>query len=292
MADDMTTGMGDAGTPALPADSVPDASTETTADVPSVDPTEAEVTALFETDEEKTETETTFLDGRFKSREDFEKSYSALEAKLKERADALDDDTLRAAAKDRGFLHEVPDQYEGVAEVMQEAGIKPAEADDPSWSEFYDEAKAQGLTQDQMNWMIKFGGDWVNQSIQQHLAEYGPTVDREGEIAKLSQEWGDKTESRGKEIMQWASANLPRDLLTKPLISSAAGMKALYQHMNGQRGAQPIPEGTRTSSISGMEMDAKVDELMKSDAYRHPHNPNHSAIHKQVDQLLAQLVRK
>lgn len=270
--------------------------TEATETTESTEPTETKIsdskTSLIPDDDEDETTETEegepeLLAGKYKTPEDLVKAYENLSAKLRERGDALDDDTLKAIAQERGFApKDVPEKYENLDKIMTEAGMEPSEYEENKevWDEFTGTLKELGLNQQQAEGVIKIGAKWAAAQV----ASVGADIDVDAEGHLLAQEWGNKSVDRIKSVGKWAKANLPGDVLKKPLHRTAEGLKFLDKMMREKSGPVPIVD-TDTPTADPTALDNEITEAMKSEAYLSPHHKDHEYVHQQVEKKLEKL---
>ena len=202
------------------------------------------------------------------------------------RVKEMDPDALREAAVAAGLkLREAPESYEGIADVMSEAGIYPLPQDEENaaaWNEFEGQLREAGYDMDDVKFWVGLGGNWVKKQV----ANIGPDTDKDAEMEKLQQEWGDDTGNLRKSVAQWASNNLPSDVYTKPLWATAEGMKLLARLSKEAKGTQPIVSDKQTTSFDALELDKQINEIVASDEYKDPLNPHHKAALAKAEALV------
>lgn len=210
---------------------------------------------------------TKLIFGKYKDIAEAEKGYRDLYAKLTEKG---------AVA---------PENYD-IETAFKEGGIEPMDRESAkdAYEAFTTQLKEHGFNQKQLNWMTKFGGEW----LRQQMMKFGPQIDPDGERSKLAGVWGNNTEARGKEVTRWAVESLPADVLNKPLIATAEGVRFLYQMMQQQRGPVPM-QNSPAPKADVTDLNKQVDALMMSPEYREKANPMYRATQEKVDKLLAQM---
>lgn len=224
--------------------------------------------------------------GRFKTQEDLLQAWEHQNEIIKGRVNDLPDDELKEIAKEKGFINEPPEKYENSAEMMAEHGIEPFPDDAPEWEGFYNDIREAGFTQSQMETMFKIGGPWV----QAQIAKLGPEVNVEDQQNELREEWGDAYEANEKAITAYATANIPSDLLYKPLGKTALGHKLLKTLMDKAKGGAPITKTDRVVTTGDpAKLDDEISEIMKSDAYQNKNSPDYTATNAKVDKMLKDL---
>lgn len=205
--------------------------------------------------------------GKYKDIAEAEKGYRDLYAKL----------------TDKGAI--APDTYD-IDTAFKEGGLTPMDRESAkdAYEAFTSQLKEHGFNQKQLNWMTKFGGEWMRGQLQ----KFGPQIDVDGERSKLAGAWGNSTEARGKEVTRWATEHLPPDVVSKPLLATAEGVRFLHQMMAQQRGPVPM-QNSAAPKADVTEINKQVDDLMKTPEYRQRTHPMNAATHEKVDRLLAQM---
>ena len=155
------------------------------------------------------------------------------------------------------------------------------------WSE---QLAANGIPESALPWLKDMAEQFAAQSEQHSWSD--PHVQAQ-EMNKLREAWGDNYESIGRQLKQSLAANVDPDLLTKPLLSTAEGMKVLRkwasQNLGGGNAMTPVMgESTRAESISGVDaLKAEQQKLMASEAYRSPWHSDHQATQDRVRELIS-----
>lgn len=205
--------------------------------------------------------------GKYKDIAEAEKGYRDLYAKLTEKGSIA------------------PETYD-IDTAFKDGGISPMdrEAAKDAYEAFTAQLKEHGFSQKQLNWMTKFGGQWMREQLQ----KFGPQIDTDAERSRLAGVWGNNTEGRGKEVTRWANENLPSDVVTKPLLATAEGLRFLHGLMAQQRGPTPM-QNSAAPKADATEINRQVDQLMQTAEYRQRTHPMYAATHEKVDRMLAQL---
>ena len=132
-----------------------------------------------------------------------------------------------------------PDEYSvGVSDELKEAGVS-IDADDPMVEEAIKFAKEAGMNQDGFNGMVNL---YATMELAKSKAESDAMAE---DIASL----GDNADRRLNNLSQWASKNLPEDLMDgfKDAAVSANSVKALEQLVSMTRSA-PVQVSDAQSS--------------------------------------------
>ena len=138
-----------------------------------------------------------------------------------------------------GSFTGAPDEYAvGISDELKEAGVD-LDSDDPMVEEAIKFAKESGMNQDGFNNMVNL---YATMELAKHKAESDAMTE---DIASL----GDNADRRLNNLSQWASKNLPDDLLEgfKDAAVSADSVKALEQLVSMTRSA-PVQVNDAQSS--------------------------------------------
>ena len=225
--------------------------------------------------------------GRFNSQAELEADWKKQNDMLRGRVGEMPDEALREAAVARGMITEVPEAYDFNAAVGNSGVTWKSRDEAPeAFDQITGALKGAGFTQDHLNAAMPL----VQSIVEEAVREFSSQVDTKAEKGKLSGEWGNETDTRGRAVRDWATANLPSEIFYKPLGATAEGIKFLEGVMRGEKGAQPI-NGTTRAGFDPTKIDAQLAEMRQSDAYRSGLHPDHQAIHQRYDELLAQKMK-
>lgn len=204
-----------------------------------------------ETTTEATETATTndtrpeWLPEKFKTAEDFAKSYSELEKKIQEKQP------------------EIPEKYD--YSYAGDLGLDMNEEQQAQANEVF---RHYGLTQEQAKGMLSLYSDSI-QSFAQQYQQQGPQIDMTVEQGQLKNTWGAEYDTKMGAVRNFAKT-LKNDTLNAPLANTAEGLQILADAMAYRNGVNPIADGGIASTQSAADIRARINELRDSDSYRLP----------------------
>lgn len=198
---------------------------------------------------ESTDPRPEWLPEKFKTPEDFAKSYGELEKKI-------------------GSQEKAPDSYDYTK--VTEYGLDTFTEDQQKQAT--DVFKHYGLSQRQAEGMLSLYGDAMKTAVEQVKADYEaqyPAPDLAQENESLKRTWGTEYTNNMASVKNFTQ-NLPKEILQYPITESAEGVKLLYDVMTAAQGPNPIQGnyGTSQNSIAGIR--ERINELRNSDNYRLP----------------------
>ncbi len=218
-----------------------------------------ETTTDAETGEERPQ----WLPEKFKSPEDFAKSYSELEKKI-------------------GSVEKAPDEYD--YSFVKDMGLQ---MDDTQVKEANEVFKSYGLTQKQMKGMMALYSDSVNQ-LQEQMQ--GPQIDSAKEMQTVKDVWADKYDTRIESTRNFAK-NLNPATLAAPMASTAEGLQILHDAMLYRNGPNPMQQGT-TAGVSRASLLEQARSMMKDPKYKLPEgDPVGNAHRNEIYRLYQQMER-
>lgn len=223
---------------------------------------------LLETAEAQPTTDTAqrpdWLPEKFKTPEDFAKSYSELEKKI-------------------GTQPKAPDEYDYA--FVKDMGLTMSDEQQKEATEVF---RNYGLTQDQMRGMMALYSDSVQQ-LQQQMA--GPNIDSNKEMQTIKDVWANQYDARIEATRNFAK-NLNADTLAAPLASTAEGLQILYDAMQYRRGPNPMSDATTTSAVTRTQLLAQAREMMQDPKYKLPEgDPVGNAHRNEIYRLYQQMER-
>jgi len=192
---------------------------------------------------ETTEGRPEWLPEKFKTGEDFAKSYAELEKKI-------------------GDTPQAPEKYD-----FSFAKDFELEMNEEQQKETNDMFKQYNLTQDQAKGMLALYSDSMKAYAEQYQSQ-GPQIDPQVEQSKLKQEWGADYNNTIAAMRNFTNT-IAKETLEAPLANTAEGLKLIRDAMKYRQGANPITDGT-TSAVSEVSIRTKINELRNSPEYKLP----------------------
>ena len=206
----------------------------------------------------------TWLPEKFKTPEDFAKSYSELEKKI-------------------GTQPKAPDEYD--YGFVKEMGLEMSEAQQKEANEVF---RSYGLTQEQMKGMMALYSDSVQQ-LQQSMQ--GVQVDTAREQQQIKDVWANNYEQRIEATRNFAK-NLNKDTLAAPLASTAEGLQILYDAMQYRNGPNPMQGNAQTSAVTRTQLLEKVKTMRDDAKYQLPQGDPVGDAHRNEIYRLYQMMEK
>tara|TARA_B100000029_G_scaffold117531_2_gene110739 strand:- start:7406 stop:8191 length:786 start_codon:yes stop_codon:yes gene_type:complete len=204
-----------------------------------------------------------WLPEKFKSPEDFAKSYTELEKKIGAQAKAPEE-------YDYGFIKDMG--LEMTDEQQKEAN-----------SVF----KSYGLTQDQMKGMMALYSDSVQQ-LQEQMQ--GPKIDSKAEMQLVKDTWSNTYDAKMEATRNFAK-NLKQETLAAPLASTAEGLQILHDAMQYRNGPNPMAPGS-TSAVTRTTLLDQARDMMNDPKYKLPQgDPVGDAHRNEMYRLYQQMER-
>lgn len=207
--------------------------------------TNTETTPATETAPTTDEQRPEWLPEKFKTAEDFAKSYSELEKKIQQKQP------------------EIPTEYD-----YSYAGDLGLDMNDEQKSQTNEVFRHYGLTQEQAKGMLSLYSDSIRAFADQYTAQ-GPQVDMTVEQGHLKQTWGTEYDAKMGAVRNFAKT-LKNDTLNAPLANTAEGLQILADAMAYRNGTNPIADGGVASTQSAADIRARINELRQSDSYKLP----------------------
>ena len=198
---------------------------------------------------EKVTSETTpgrpeWLPEKFKTGEDFVKSYTELEKKIGEQPRAPEKYDF-SYAKDIG-LEMTEEQSKETADMFRQYNLT--------------EAQAKGMLSLYSDSMKAFAEQYGNQ---------GPQLDPQVETGKLKQQWGQEYDNNRAALRNFTNT-LSKDTLNAPIANTAEGVQLIMDAMKYRQGANPIADTGTQAQVTAVSIREKINELRNSDNYRLP----------------------
>ena len=204
-----------------------------------------------------------WLPEKFKTPEDFAKSYSELEKKI-------------------GSVEKAPDEYD--YGFVKDMGLQMDEQQQKEANEVF---RSYGLTQKQMKGMMALYSDSVRQ-LQENMQ--GPQIDSEREMQSVKDAWAKEYDTKIEATRNFAK-NLNANTLAAPLASTAEGLQILYDAMQYRNGPNPMAQGT-ASQVSRTSLLEQAREMMKDSKYKLPQgDPVGDAHRSEIYRLYQQMER-
>ena len=206
-----------------------------------------------------------WLPEKFKTAEDFAKSYKELETKISDQPKA-------------------PESYD--FSYAPEMGI---EMNEQQTKEANDMFKQYNLTQEQAKGMLSLYADSMKAFADQYTQSQ-VTVDADVEQNQLKNTWGREYEQKMGSLRNF-SKTLKQETVNAPLANTAEGLQILYDAMAYRNGPNPIADAP-TSQATALSIREKINDIRKSAEYNLPQgDPLGEAKRAEMYQLYQQLER-
>ena len=186
-----------------------------------------------------------WLPEKFKTAEDFAKSYGELEKKIQEKAP------------------EIPEAYD--YSHAQTLGLDMNEEQQQQANEVF---RHYGLTQEQAKGMLGLYSDSIKEFAEQYSNQI-PQADPTVEQGVLKSKWGTEYEGKMGALRNF-SKTLKQDTLNMPLANTAEGLQILADAMAYRNGVNPIAEGGATPGDTAVTIRQKINEIRNSKEYQLP----------------------
>ena len=229
-------------------------STENATATETVASTEAAVSEtpnnlLGETAEQQTQAESNtqrpeWLPEKFKTPEDFAKSYTELEKKL-------------------GTVPKAPDEYD--YSFLKETTLN--DIDEAQTGELTTMFKNLNLSQDQVKGVLGMYNDAIQEVQQQYQEQMQPQTDISVEQHRLKKMWGTDYDTNLQAVRE-VSNKLGKGVVYQPLTDTAEGMQLLLDYHNSNREANPISNTGTVTPV--MDIKARISEMRADSKYRLP----------------------
>jgi len=205
-----------------------------------------------------------WLPEKFKTPEDFAKSYSELEKKI-------------------GTQPKAPEEYD--YGFVGDMGLQMSDEQQKEATTVF---KNYGLTQEQMKGMMALYSDSVRQ-LQEQMA--GPNIDTAKEQQSIKDVWADKYDARIEATRTFAR-NLKAETLAAPLASTAEGLQILYDAMQFRNGPNPLNTQGTTQSVTRASLLEQARGMMADPKYKLPQgDPVGDAHRNEMYRLYQQMER-
>lgn len=145
----------------------------------------------------------------------------------------------------------------------------------PENAELLGRAKEAGLSNDQVNFMLKEYNDIAHKLV----ADNG-SLNTEEAVGQLKEVWGDNYDtSIANAAKALKAAGFTDADLDSPEVGNNVALAKLAAHYGAQMKEDALPIGTAPSTVSEAD---QVRKMMVSDAYQNPNNPDYASTRKQV----------
>lgn len=169
-----------------------------------------------------------------------------------------------------------PEEYKVEIDGFDFEAFKAIESN----NELLGRAKEAGLSNDQVQFMLKEYNDIIPQVFEAHLQ-----LDTEKTVTGLKELWGnDYDVSLGDALKALKAAGFSDDDLSKPEIGNNIALAKLAAHFGSQMKEDALPVG-QTPSATGQTN--RIRELMSSKAYLDPSDPSYGSVKKEVAEFYA-----
>ena len=150
----------------------------------------------------------------------------------------------------------------------------------PENTELLGRAKEAGLSNDQVNFMLKEYNDIAHKLV----ADNG-SLNTEEAVGQLKEVWGDNYDtSIANAAKALKAAGFTDADLASPEVGNNVALAKLAAHYGAQMKEDALPIGTAPSTVSEAD---QVRKMMVSDAYRNPNNPDHASTRDRVSEFYA-----
>lgn len=169
-----------------------------------------------------------------------------------------------------------PQEYSVNIEGFDFEGFKAI----PENSELLGRAKEAGLSNDQVNFMLKEYNDIAHKLV----ADNG-SLNTEEAVGQLKEVWGDNYDtSIANAAKALKAAGFTDADLSSPEVGNNVALAKLAAHYGAQMKEDTLPIGTAPSTVSQVD---EIRKMMVSDAYRNPNNPDHASTRDRVSEFYA-----
>ena len=170
----------------------------------------------------------------------------------------------------------VPEEYKVEIEGFDFEAFKAIESN----NELLGRAKELGLSNDQVQFMLKEYNDIIPKVFEAHLQ-----LDTEKTVTGLKELWGaDYDASLGNAVKALKAAGFSDDDLSKPEIGNNVALAKLAAHFGSQMKEDALPNGQAPATTSQSD---RIREIMSSKAYQDPSDPSYGSVRKEVADFYA-----
>lgn len=150
----------------------------------------------------------------------------------------------------------------------------------PENAELLGRAKEAGLSNDQVNFMLKEYNDILPKLVSENSA-----LNTEDAIGQLKETWGkDYDTSIQNAAKALKSAGFTDEDLSKPEIGNNVALAKLAAHFGAQMKEDVTPSNSQPSTTTASD---RIKSIMTSPAYTNPNDPNYASIKKEVADFYA-----
>lgn len=150
----------------------------------------------------------------------------------------------------------------------------------PENAELLGRAKEAGLSNDQVNFMLKEYNDILPKLVSENSA-----LNTEDAIGQLKETWGkDYDTSIQNAAKALKSAGFTDEDLSKPEIGNNVALAKLAAHFGAQMKEDVTPINSQPSTTTASD---RIKSIMTSPAYTNPNDPNYASIKKEVADFYA-----
>ena len=226
---------------------------------------------LGETAEQQTEQQVNpdrpeWLPEKFKSPEDFAKSYTELEKKL-------------------SSVPKAPEEYDFT--FTKDIGLN--DMSEEQNTEVQKMFKNLNLTQEQAKGVMGMYNDAMRDYQAQVEEQAGPKTDISVEQARLKKMWGTEYDSNLQAVRE-VSNKLGKSVIYQPLTDTAEGMQLLFDYYNSNKEINPI--AATGSANPTQDIRAKIAEMRADSKYRLPQGDALGDSHRAEIYRLYQLIER
>ena len=170
----------------------------------------------------------------------------------------------------------VPEEYKVEIEGFDFEAFKGIESN----NELLGRAKEAGLSNDQVQFMLKEYNDIIPKVFEAHLQ-----LDTEKTVTGLKELWGnDYDASLGNAVKALKAAGFTDEDLSNPAVGNNLELAKLAAHFGGQMKEDSLPNNQAPATTSQVD---RVREIMSSKAYRDPSDPSYGSVKKEVAEFYA-----
>ena len=170
----------------------------------------------------------------------------------------------------------VPEEYKVEIEGFDFEAFKGIESN----NELLGRAKEAGLSNDQVQFMLKEYNDIIPKVFEAHLQ-----LDTEKTVTGLKELWGDKYDaSLGNAVKALKAAGFTDEDLSNPAVGNNLELAKLAAHFGGQMKEDNLPNNQAPATTSQVD---RVREIMSGKAYQDPSDPSYGSVRKEVADFYA-----
>lgn len=168
----------------------------------------------------------------------------------------------------------IPEEYKVEIEGFDFEAFKAIESN----NELLGRAKELGLSNDQVQFMLKEYNDIIPQVFEAHLQ-----LDTEKTVTGLKELWGnDYDASLGNAVKALKAAGFTDEDLSNPAVGNNFELAKLAAHFGGQMKEDNLPNNQTPATVK-----FDVSTLLSHAAYNNPAHPEYKTVMDQIDQHYA-----